>query len=148
MMCEESSLTRAEKKRLRRIEKELKRWKRILMLDPMWDIDAVAVDDEAMDGRTAFVDLGSAEYYQATVGVTRFILSGAEESLFVKASQDIGVHELVHLMTADYHRAAIEAVGKNQALRKQIDYRYEQFISRMTAVLRKLDSRIRELEEE
>lgn len=147
-MFEELKLTRAEKKRLRQVEKTIRRWRRILMLDPMWDIDAVAVDDESMQGRTAFVDLGSAEYYQATVGVTRFLLSDAEEDLFLKAMQDIGAHELVHLMTADYHRAAVESAGKNKALRKQIDYRYEQFISKMTAVLLKLDKRIRELEEE
>lgn len=147
-MCEElEDLKRSEKKRLRLIEKELTRWRRLLMLDPMWDVDAVAVSDEAMAGRTAFVDLGSAEYYQATVGVTRYLLSEAEEKLFDNTSKDIGVHEMLHLMTADYHRAAIEAVGKNKALRNQLDYRYEQFISRMTAVLRKMDKRIAALEE-
>jgi len=148
-MCNEiNDLTRAEKKRLRFIDKELRRWRKLLMLDPIWNIKTISIDDEEMAGRAAFVDLGSAEYYQATVGVTRFLLSEVDDETFVTIACDIGAHEMFHIVTADYHRAAIVAAGENEALRSHIDYMYEQFTSRMTVALCKMDKRIRKFDKE
>lgn len=128
---ERKPLTRNEKKSVKRFIKHVERWKTLLQLDPAWAFNLEIFEDPTKAGA---LDLGAAEYYDANLGLGRHILDTDEEDLEDVLSF-IACHEMLHAMTADYHRAALNAAGDNEPMKREIDYRYEQLVSKLTTVL-------------
>ena len=136
---EQGVLSAREKSALRLLHRELVRWKALLRLDPLWDLDAMVVEDDQIGGRTAGVDIGTSEYYFARLYIARSVLSLRGEVL-ADTIRHVACHELMHLVSCDYQRAVHTAVGKNVKLDEEIEYRYEQFVSRLEHVLLAMDT--------
>lgn len=122
-------------------ERELKRWKKILKMDPLWEIYLLVLPEEQMGDAAAATDIGESEYYRATVFVRQTALDVEEKDRFSEMRR-IACHELVHASTADYQRAALTASSNNRD-RQEISYRYEQMVVRMTAAFTAIDDTLR-----
>jgi len=149
-------LTRKEAKRVRAFRKELEHWKEILMMDPLWDIRlSVVSDDSKAFSKSAversgkkfikrsFCDLSKTEYYSGDIGLARSALS-VPESEAEHMRRDTMSHEMIHFLTADYHRAALAAAGGDQRVINELAYRYEQLVVRIAAIVCALDAEIRD----
>lgn len=122
-------------------ERELKRWKKLLKMDPLWEIYVLILPEEQMGDAAAAADIGESEYYKANILVRQTALDVGEEDRFAEMRR-IACHEMLHVSTADYQRAALTAAA-NARGRQEISYRYEQMIVRMTAVLTAMDDELR-----
>jgi hypothetical protein len=127
-------LTAEERKAKRIFSKAVRRWYRILLIDPIWTVGVSIDEDETMDHGDAYVDIGTAEYYMANIHVSRSLLSLPAQELEQVASS-VMCHELLHVVTADFHRAALVAAGDNEKMQEELRYRYEQFVSRFSMIL-------------
>lgn len=127
-------LTSEERRAKRVFEREIKRWCKILLIDPIWSIRANIIEDEEMGGGDASVDIGTAEYYVANLNIARCLLSLEEEELSFTAA-NVACHELLHIATADFQRAALVAAGENNQMQEELRYRYEQLVSRFSIIL-------------
>jgi hypothetical protein len=132
-----SDLTDKEKRNLRVFERALKKWRKILLIDPIWDISLVVVEDDIMEDGLAAVDMSLTEYFSAIVMVKQSILSRCQKDI-KEIADEVARHELIHIITADYQRAIISALGKKDALLNQINYVYEQVVFRLGEVVKKL----------
>lgn len=134
---EGARLSRTEKRRVKQFVKAVERWKEMLQLDPAWTFQLEVFDD---GNRAGFLDLGTSEYYEGRLGVGRRFLDASDDPETSDAMLSyIACHEMLHAMTADYHRAALNAAGENEAMCRELDYRYEQVLSKLTDVLTGLD---------
>lgn len=131
-------LTVDEKKAKKVFEREIKRWRRILLIDPIWVFQMIITDDEDMEHGDASIDIGGAEYYIADFNIARGMLSLTGDSLRFAAT-NVACHELLHIATADYQRAALIALGDNAQMKDELRYRYEQLVSRFSMVLMDFD---------
>jgi len=132
------NLSGAEKRRVKRFVKAVERWKEMLQLDPAWTFQLEVFEN---GNRAGFLDLGASEYYEARLGIGRQFLDATDDPESSDAALSyIACHEMLHAMTADYHRAALNAAGENEAMRRELDYRYEQVLSKLTDVLTGLDA--------
>jgi hypothetical protein len=138
-------LSPVQKASFRTLEKELKRWKRLLKMDPIWEIYILVLPEEQMGEAAAATDIGESEYYRGTIFVKRESLDVEEKERFDEMRR-IACHELLHASTSDYQRAALTAAA-NARGQKEIAYRYEQMVVRMTAALCAMDdARRKEIE--
>jgi len=126
-------LSANERKAKRVFEKAVKYWRKVLLIDPIWTFKVEVVEDDEMGCSSANVNIGSAEYYIACVGIARGLLS-EEENLEAVASH-VACHEMLHIATADYQRAAVTAAGENYEMQEELRYRYEQLVSRLSMIL-------------
>lgn len=115
------------------LEREFKRWKKLLKMDPLWEIYLLVLPEEQMGDAAAATDIGESEYYRATIFVRQTALDVEEKDRAIEMRR-IACHELIHASTADYQRAALTAASNNRG-RQEISYRYEQMVVRMTAAL-------------
>jgi len=136
-------LTTCEKKAKRLFERELKRWRNILLIDPIWTFKLTILEDEEMEHGDANVDIGQSEYYLAHINVSKHLLSLNEEQLEQTAAH-VACHEMLHIAMADYQRAALVAAGDNKQMREELDYRYEQLVSRLSMILLDFDSEVQD----
>jgi len=136
-------LTSDERKAKRVFEREIRRWLRILLIDPIWTIRVNVAEDEDMGRGDANVDIGTAEYYVANLNITKCLLSLKEAELVATAAS-VACHELLHIATADFQRAALVAAGGNTKMQEELRYRYEQLVSRFSMILLNLDSQCEE----
>jgi len=136
---EPGELTAREKSRLKAFEKEIRHWHGLLLLDALWKVGLVVLDDEGMGTRLAYADIGRSEYWEADIGLSRRALevpvSGGSE-----ARKEIVSHEMIHLLTADYHRAALAAAGGDERLNEELTYRYEQLVTKLSRILCLMDT--------
>jgi hypothetical protein len=133
-----------EKATFKVLTQELRRWKRILKMDPLWEIYAVVLPNEQMGAASAATDIGESEYYRCTIFVRHEVLDLAKESDRFREMRRIACHELLHASTADYQRMAI--VTCSPKVREELNYRYEQMVVRQTAVLVAQDEKLRKKE--
>lgn len=131
---ERMKLTAEERKARRVFDKAVRRWYNILLIDPIWTVGVVVDEDETMEHGDAYVDIGTAEYYVANVHISRSLLSMSSKKL-EKVAQRVACHELLHITTADFQRAALVAVGDNEKMREELRYRYEQLVSKLSMIL-------------
>jgi hypothetical protein len=136
-------LTAGERKAKRCFEREIKRWRRILLIDPIWTFQVVVAEDEDMEQGDANVDIGTSEYYIARISLSRGMLSLENDELEITAT-NVAAHELLHIATADYQRAALVAAGDNVQMQEELRYRYEQLVSRFSMILMDFDSQFEE----
>lgn len=136
-------LTAGERKAKRCFEREIKRWRRILLIDPIWTFQVVVAEDEDMEQGDANVDIGTSEYYIARISLSRGMLSLENDELEMTAT-NVAAHELLHIATADYQRAALVAAGDNVQMQEELRYRYEQLVSRFSMILMDFDSQFEE----
>jgi hypothetical protein len=135
--------TAGERKAKRCFEREIKRWRRILLIDPIWTFQVVVAEDEDMEQGDANVDIGTSEYYIARISLSRGMLSLENDELEITAT-NVAAHELLHIATADYQRAALVAAGDNVQIQEELRYRYEQLVSRFSMILMDFDSQFEE----
>lgn len=129
-----TKLTAEERRAARVFDKAVKRWYRTLLIDPVWNVGLVVLDQDEIKHGDAYVDLGSSEYYTATICISRALLSLPPKEL-EKVASDVVCHELLHVLTADFQRAAITATGDNEKMQEEMRYRYEQVVSRLSMIL-------------
>jgi hypothetical protein len=134
-------LTSEERRAKGVFDRAVRHWRRILLVDPIWRIRVGVAEDEDMGQGEANVDIGAAEYYRADISISRHLLSLREDRLDAMAA-NIACHELLHIVAADFHRAALVAAGDNRPMCDELRYRYEQFVSRFSMILLNLDSRL------
>ena len=140
-IIEESDLSANEKASFKVLKKECVRWKRILKMDPIWDIYAVVLPDEQMGLAAAATDIGEAEYFRCTIFVRKSALDLSKDNARFKEMRRIVCHELLHASTADYHRMALAICQPK--MRPELDYRYEQLVVRQTAAFVAIDDALR-----
>lgn len=133
-MCLSKKLTAEEKRAAKVFDRAVKRWYRTLLIDPVWNVGLVVLEPEEMDHGDAYVDIGSSEYYTANVCISRNLLSLPPKELD-KVASDVVCHELLHILTADFQRAAITATGDNEKMQEELRYRYEQVVSRLSMIM-------------
>jgi len=119
-------------------EHEIERWREKLFLDPIWKFKLEVLEDDEL-GHAAAVDLSRSEYYSARIIVSKSQLALKGKALQETASHVV-CHELLHVLTIDYQHAALAPMTNNAPMRKELRYRYEQLMSRLTEVLLNLDS--------
>lgn len=125
----------AEERRARRVfDKAVRRWYRILLIDPVWTVGVAVNEDGEMEHGEAYVDIGTSEYYMANVCIARSLLSLPAKEL-EKVASSVACHELLHIATADFQRASIVAAGDNEKMQEELRYRYEQLVSRLSMIL-------------
>jgi len=129
-----TGLTAHERKAGKVFTKAVRKWYRKLLIDPVWTVNVVIVDDGDMLHGAACVDIGAAEHYTADIYVSRSLLSLPENEL-KKVACETACHEILHLLTADFQRGIIVATGDNDKLRDELRYRYEQVVSRLSMIL-------------
>ena len=134
-------LTKKDKQLVRLVEKIIKKWKKNLQIDPLWHIEVVIVDDEEMEGAIARVNSSSSEYFTASIEITNGLLYLPEDK-FLSTIDDFVCHELVHLVSIDFYRTALLAVGENHTLAKELKYRYEQFTSRLQKAFVEMEKQV------
>lgn len=139
LIIEVSALSRDERATLAVLKKQVRRWRRILKMDPLWSIDIAILPDEHMGAAAAAADIGEAEYYSCPLFIRRSMLALKKEADRTRDMRRIACHELLHAATADHQRAAVAAAPVS--MRQEIMYRYEQLVVRMTAAFLALDDK-------
>lgn len=143
------NFNKKEKKLLKIADEFVDKWRKILNLDPLWELDISVFDDEMMPGALARVDVSGAEYFMATIELSYDMLDMKEDEFKEKINEVI-CHELLHVVSIDYYRTAQLSAGENDAIQKELRYRYEQFTSRLQKTftdLGKFQDKSLELEE-
>jgi hypothetical protein len=123
-------ITKKDRKLIRVVEKTISKWRKILHLDPLWEIHVTIVDCMQMEGNLARVDALGTEYYVANLDINESFLQ-VDEEYFMEKIEQIVCHELLHLVAVDFYRSAILASGKNEHMKEELKYRYEQFTTRL-----------------
>ena len=121
-------LTNREKKAYKDFQKEIEFWRDKLSLSSAWDIDLVVIDDDIMGDQQAYADISTSEYWDAEIGISRDNLKD------VSSMRKVISHEMVHILSADYHRAGLSLLD-NEKLRPNFIYLYEQLVSRVSKIL-------------
>ena len=60
---------------------------------------------------------------------------------------DIVCHELIHLATIDFFRTARLAAAENEEMQSELEYKFEQFTSRLQRAFSAANDKIEELED-
>lgn len=124
------------RKRLNLIKSIIKKWKKILFLGDLWDINII-VDEELEENVIAAVDISNSEYYKVDLLISPDIFN-LDEEYFVMEIENILVHELSHLISMDFMRTAL-LFSKNNEQKMEIKYKCEQLTSRLQKIFIKLD---------
>jgi len=124
-------LTNKEKKNYKAFEKEIEFWRDKLSLSSAWTIDLVIVDDDIMGDKQAYADISTSEYWDAEIGISRDNLGD------ISSMRKVISHEMVHILSADYHRAGLSLLD-NDKLHSNFIYLYEQLVSRISKILCKV----------
>jgi ribosomal protein L29 len=132
------TLSREDKRLVKIIENVVKKWKKQLQLDHLWNIEIEVVDSEEMEGAVARVDTSNSEYFVATIEVTHALLQLPQERFFTTINEVV-FNELVHLVMIDFYRTAQLAAVDNEKISKELRYKYEQFTSRFQRAFVDLD---------
>ncbi len=138
----EKDLTQQEQARYKAFQKEVQHWFKILLIDPLWEVDLVVMGDEVMGEKAAYADISRSEYWHGEIGIARESLDiPLKEAALTR--QSIISHEMLHILTADYHRASLTAAGKDEKLQDELIYRYEQMICKLSSILSRMDTALR-----
>jgi len=124
------TFSKKEKRFLQLAGEIIQKWREALHLDPLWRIDIDVFDDIDTPGALARVDASNTEYYIATIELS-YSLFELKEKTFVSKMNEIGCHELLHLVMVDFFRTAQLAANENEEMLKELRYKYEQFTSRL-----------------
>lgn len=125
-----------EKKKIKLFEREIKYWRKFFKFDSIWKINLIifeAAKNYDLD-KLAFADLERAEYWEADIGISKTFLDKPYLEVNALCGEIIS-HEMLHIFTADYHRCSLNIAGNNRTLQREITYRYEQMISKLSKIL-------------
>jgi len=128
------------------ITKVINKWKKVLLLDPIWLLSIDMVDSEEMGQAFARVDTSNAEYYVATLEISD-VLMGLDDKEFEFVINEVACHELIHLVMIDFVHSAQLLAGNNKKMCDELRYKYEQFTSRFQRAFMGVDEYIEKLEE-
>jgi hypothetical protein len=124
------------KKRLNLIKSIIRKWRKILFLGDIWDINII-VDEELEENVIAAVDISNAEYYKVDLLISPDIFN-LDEKFFVKEIETILVHELSHLISMDFMRTAL-LFSRNNEQKMEIKYKCEKLTSRLQKIFINLE---------
>ena len=130
----------SERKLLSIARSLIKKWKSILLLDPIWSILVEVQYEEEMDGAVGRIDTGRVEYFSATIEISDVLMYFEEEDM-LHILETLICHELIHLVMVDFFRTAKLAAGKSKEMHEEINYKYEQFTSRLQQAFLKLNDK-------
>ena len=122
-------LSAKDKKLLKVAKDTMQKWRKILHIDDMWEIDVEVIDGEEMEGY-ARLSLSTAEYYITSIELSHYLLT-IDEDKFKSKMEVIMCHELIHLVAIDFYRTARIAAEESEGLQEELRYRYEQFTARL-----------------
>jgi hypothetical protein len=108
----------------------IEKWRTIMNIDPIWQIDIQVLPDEEIEGSIAYINMSRAANYYAQICISYYLFS-YEDADFLSEIETIACHELTHLVAEDFMRTAILAAGHNRKLVKELRHKYEQFTSRL-----------------
>jgi hypothetical protein len=139
-------MTKSDRIRAKFIRKVILKWRKILLLDPIWLISIDIVETEIMDRAFARVDTSNAEYFVATLEISDSLLQ-LEDKEFEFVINEVACHELIHLVMIDFVRSAQLVAGNNKKMCDELQFKYEQFTSRFQRAFMGVDEYIEKLEE-
>ena len=123
-------LSPQDRKVLSKANALVKKWSKILCLDPIWNVEVSLLTNEEMENGLARIDTGSSEYYEVVIEINH-LLSKLDDDLLNEELETAICHEMVHLVLIDFFRTAQIAVGDRDILLKELIYKYEQITSRL-----------------
>lgn len=139
-------INKSDRIRTKFIKKVILKWRKALLLDPIWLISIDIIDTEIMDRAFARVDTSNAEYFVATLEISDTLLQ-LDDKEFEFVINEVACHELIHLVMIDFVRSAQLVAGNNKKMCDELRYKYEQFTSRFQRAFMGLDEHIGKLEE-
>jgi hypothetical protein len=107
----------------------IKKWSKILLLDPLWNITVEFYEDLDMENALARLDTSMSEYYKAILEISSDLFL-IEVELFKKKMDSIICHELLHILMLDFYRASV-LMAENEKIKNELRYRYEQTTTRL-----------------
>lgn len=119
-----------EEEEIQKIHDLIEKWKKRLYINDIWEITICL---EEMNAKGA-IDLKEAEYYRADLLINEQLLGNDKEI------EEIVIHELVHLVATDFFRCAMMS-AKNDNIRDELRYKYEQFTTKLSKTLGDLNER-------
>lgn len=135
--------SRSERRKLLKILKsKIKKWRKILFIDPIWEIEINILDAEIMENSLARVDFTEEDYFRIFIDVNESILKYSDEEIDQIANR-VACHELIHSVSSDFQRIAMVAVRKNKQLMEELRFRYEQFTTRLEKAFLKMDKELK-----
>ena len=123
-------LSSQDRKVLSKANALVKKWSKILCLDPIWNVEVSLLTNDEMESGLARIDTSSAEYYEVVIELNH-LLSQLDEDLLNEELETAICHELVHLILIDFFRTAQVAAGEQDGLIRELIYKYEQITSRL-----------------
>lgn len=132
---------RAVKSKLTSVTKWTKFWRKVLAVDPKWEIKVVADMDEDEEA-WASLDCGAAEYWKVDLNVHKNLAELEGREYAVKAGQCV-LHELLHLTMWQYTSFASNIAGPK--LQPELTKLEEQVVQQLEHVLWKLVDTDKEL---
>ncbi len=128
-------------------KKIISKWKKILKIDPIWEIEISALNSTEMSDAAARIDVSNSEYYRVYIDVNENLFL-EDEKEFVKIINRVACHELIHLATADYHRTSALFAQENDQLKNELVYKYEQLTTKFEKILLEMQDRVEKLEKD
>lgn len=132
----EYNLSDRERLYLKLTNKLIEEWKKVMQLDPVWEISADIIEDQ--NGHKGAVNIGESQYYRAPLLLCEHLFELEEEDFLHEVDNKIVPHELTHLVAVDFFRTALLLAGDNEVLKEELRYRYEQFVVRITKIVSEL----------
>lgn len=141
-----NGLTKEERQAIKIVEKSVKKWRTVLQLDPLWDIDVEILDDDAMEGALARVDTSNSEYFVTTIEISGGLAYLPKDKL-QETINEMVCHELIHIVMIDLFRTMQLIAGDNENWAQELRYKYEQFTSRFQRAFVELDKQLSKAKE-
>lgn len=133
----ELKLTDKEKLYLETAECVVEEWKKIMQLDPIWDIPVDIIEDE-VEGVSGAINIGGSQYYKAPILLCEDLFELGEEEFLEEVGGKVVPHELTHLVAVDFFRTALMLAKDSEHLKEELRYRYEQFVTRTCKIITQL----------
>ena len=102
---------RTMKARLRAVERVVKKWRTVLLIDSKWDVAVGAAIDKEDPNTIASIDLDYGSYWNAEITVYPKLIDNTE---YFKENLDAAViHELLHLVMWPLTSFAVNLAGND-----------------------------------
>lgn len=106
------------------IEEIVDKWKKILNVDSLWNIEICEFENDKIGG-IARLDTSRSEYYSTSLEISSdmFLI---DEDVFKEEIEEAVSHELIHLIMIDFFRIANILTEGDSRLNKILLYNFEQ----------------------
>lgn len=133
----EFTFTEKEKLFLKEAERVVEEWRKIMELDPIWELP-VDIMDESIENVKGAVNIVGSQYYKAPILLGEDLFDLDEEEFIDEISDKIIPHELTHIIAVDFFRTALLLAREDKHMAEELRYRYEQFVVRICKIVTKL----------